>query len=125
MAVVSWAGLIEAFVRRQYVTEEGSVRDNVESLFAADLAYHAGDATLTREDLVAMGAAVRATRRPGRKVTLSGWEEEGQTVRWHLSAFLPAMGADGQDVVQESEVTAVFGTDGLVHEVWSRDADPR
>jgi hypothetical protein len=78
---------------------------------------HAG-----REDLVAMGTAVRATNRQGRSFALSGWEEDGSTVSWRLSARLPGMGADGGHAIQESAVTAVFGADGLVREVWSRDA---
>jgi len=122
---MSLADQIADFVERQYVSEQGSVRDNVERLFAEDLVYHAGGETLGREDVVAMGFAVRATSMQGRKFVLSGWEEEGSTVRWQLSANLPEMGAEGRDVRQESELTATFGKDGLVHEVWSRDADPR
>lgn len=122
---MSLADQIADFVERQYVSEEGSVRDNVERLFAEDLAYHTGGETLCREDLVAMGFAVRATSRQNRKFALSGWEEDGWTVRWRLSASLPDMGTEGSEVRQESELTATFGADGLVHEVWSRDADPR
>lgn len=122
---MSLADQIADFVERQYVSEKGSVRDNVERLFADDLAYHAGGETLGREDLVAMGFAVRATSKQGRRFALSGWDEEGSTVRWQLSANLPHMGPDGSDVRQESDLTATFGPDGLVHEVWSRDADPR
>ncbi len=116
------AAQIADFVERQYVLEEGDVRENVEKLFAEDLAYHAGGETLGREDLVAMGHAVRATSRQGRRFSLSGWREDASTVRWLLSANLPGMGADGGDLRQESEVTAVFGEDGMVREVWSRDA---
>jgi len=122
---VSLADQIADFVERQYVSEEGDVRENVESLFAEDLAYHANGETLGREDLVTMGFAVRATRRQGRTVSLFDWKEDGSTVRWQLSANLPGMGADGSDLQQESEMTAEFGADGLVREVWSRDADHR
>jgi hypothetical protein len=119
---VSLADLIADFVERQYVAEEGGVRENVERLFSEDLAYHTPAGTLGREDLVAMGSAVRATSREGRSFALSAWEEHGSTVSWRLSARLPGMGAGGGDAMQESAVTAVFGADGLVREVWSRDA---
>ena len=122
---MSLADRIADFVERQYVAEDGDVRDNVERLFAEDLAYHARGEVLGREDVVAMGFAVRATSRQGREFALSGWEEDGSTVRWRLSATLPGMGVAGRDVRQDSELTATFGADGLVHEVWSRDLDPR
>lgn len=122
---MSLADQIADFIERQYVAEEGDVRDNVERLFAEDLAYHSGGETLGREDLVAMGFAVRATSMQGRKFVLSGWEEGAATVRWRLSAHVPDLGPEGREVRQQSELTATFGEDGLVHEVWSRDADPR
>ena len=118
---MSLRDLIATFVERQYVIDEGHPRDNVERLFAPDLIYRTGEQSLGREDLVAVGDAVRATPRQDRFFALSDWEEQGLTVRWHLAARLPAMGPDGEDLVQESEVTAVFGTDGLVHEVRSHD----
>ena len=114
---------IADFVEQQYLSEEGDVRDNVERLFSEDLAYHVDAETLGRDDLVAMGHAVRSTDRESRKFSLSDWEERGLTVRWHLSARLSGMGPDGGELQQESDLRAVFGTDGLVREVWSDDAE--
>ena len=114
---------IADFVEQQYLSEEGDVRDNVERLFSEDLAYHVGGDLLGRDDLVAMGHAVRSTDRESRKFSLSDWEERGLTVRWHLSARLSGMGRDGGELQQESDLRAVFGTDGLVREVWSDDAE--
>jgi hypothetical protein len=73
---------IADFVDRQYVSEEGDVRDNVESLFSQDLRYHTGSDILGREGLVAMGQMVRSTDKERRKFSLSDWEERGLTVRW-------------------------------------------
>ena len=114
---------IADFVEQQYLSEEGDVRDNVERLFSEDLAYHVDAEILGRDDLVAMGHAVRSTDRESRKFSLSDWEERGLTVRWHLSARLSEMGPDGGELQQESDLRAVFGTDGLVREVWSDDAE--
>lgn len=114
---------IADFVEQQYLSEEGDVRDNVERLFSEDLAYHVDAEILGRDDLVAMGHAVRSTERESRKFSLSDWEERGLTVRWHLSARLSGMGPDGGELQQESDLRAVFGTDGLVREVWSDDAE--
>jgi hypothetical protein len=114
---------IADFVEQQYLSEEGDVRDNVERLFSEDLAYHVDAEILGRDDLVAMGHAVRSTDRESRKFSLSDWEERGLTVRWHLSARLSGMGPDGGELQQESDLRAVFGTDGLVREVWSDDAE--
>lgn len=121
---MSLADRIADFIERQYVSEEGDVRDIVENLFASDVVYHAGDDALGREDLVDMVVAVRATSKQGRRFFRSDWQEVGSTVRWRLPASLPGMAADGSDVRQESALTAVFGADGLVREVWSRDAPP-
>ncbi|TBT82506.1 hypothetical protein ET989_14440 [Propioniciclava sinopodophylli] len=79
---------IADFVEQQYLSEEGDVRDNVERLFSGDLVYHVDAEILGRDDLVAMGHAVRSTERESRKFSLSDWEERGLTVRWHLSARL-------------------------------------
>ena len=114
---------IADFVEQQYLSEEGDVRDNVERLFSEDLAYHVDAEILGRDDLVAMGHAVRSSDRESRKFSLSDWEERGLTVRWHLSARLSGMGPDGGELQQESDLRAVFGTDGLVREVWSDDAE--
>ena len=114
---------IADFVEQQYLSEEGDVRDNVERLFSEDLAYHVDAEILGRDDLVAMGHAVRSTDRESREFSLSDWEERGLTVRWHLSARLSGMGPDGGELQQESDLRAVFGTDGLVREVWSDDAE--
>ena len=114
---------IADFVEQQYLSEEGDVRDNVERLFSEDLAYHVDAEILGRDDLVAMGHAVRSTDRESRKFSLSDWEERGLTVRWHLSARLSGMGPDGGELQQERDLRAVFGTDGLVREVWSDDAE--
>lgn len=120
---MSLARRIADFVERQYLSEEGELRDNVERLFSEDLTYHVGGDLLGRDDLVAMGHAVRSTDRESRKFSLSDWEERGLTVRWHLSARLSGMGPDGGELQQESDLKAVFGTDGLVREVWSDDAE--
>ena len=114
---------IADFVEQQSLSEEGDVRDNVERLFSEDLAYHVDAEILGRDDLVAMGHAVRSTDRESRKFSLSDWEERGLTVRRHLSARLSGMGPDGGELQQESDLRAVFGTDGLVREVWSDDAE--
>ena len=120
---MSLARRIADFVERQYLSEKGDVRANVERLFSEDVKYHVGGDVLGRENLVAMGHAVRSTDRETRKFSLSNWEERGLTVRWHLSARLSGMGPDGGELQQESDLRAVFGTDGLVREVWSDDAE--
>lgn len=119
---MSLARRIADFVERQYLAEEGDVRDNVERLFSEDVKYHAGGDVLGREELVVMGQAVRSTDRKSRRFTLSDWDECGLIVRWHLSARLSGMGPDGGELRQESDLKAEFGTDGLVREVWSEDA---
>lgn len=122
MAGMSLVSRIADFVERQYLLEEGDVRDNIERLFSEDLRYHTGGEVLGREDLVAMAQAVRSTDKERRKFSLSAWEERGLTVRWHLWARLPGMGSDGGELHQESDLKSVFGADGLVHEVWSNDS---
>lgn len=119
---MSLARRIADFVERQYLSEKGDVRANVERLFSEDVKYHVGGDVLGRDDLVAMGHAVRSTDRETRKFSLSDWEERGLTVRWHLSARLSGMGPEGGELQQESDLKAVFGIDGLVREVWSDDA---
>ena len=114
---------IASFIERQYVTDEGDVRQNVEDLFSADLVYHAGAETLTREDLVAMGAAVRATRHDARRIRAQAFEQEGLVVRWHLSALIPAQDAEDEDIRQESRLSATFGDNGKIIEVWSTPVD--
>ena len=116
------ATLIADFIERQYVLDQGDVRDNVERLFAADLVYHAGDEVLDREDLIAMGETVRRIPRAERSITASDFRCDGDVVRWRLVARLPGMGPDSSDAVQRSDVTAVFGPDGLVVEIRSADA---
>lgn len=111
---------IRGFIESQYVTGEGDVRDNVEALFAADLVYRAGEAVLTRDDLIEMGRRVRASP-PGRRIESFGFVEDGAVVRWRLSAVLPGLAEDGGAAVQESELEAVFGTRGLIERVISRD----
>ncbi|MEJ1087284.1 hypothetical protein WDU99_03025 [Microbacterium sp. Mu-80] len=116
------AAAIARFIDCQYVAEEGDVRENVENLFAAELAYHVGGQTLDREDLVAMGTAVRATPRHSRRIEARDFEQEGAVVRWRLSARLPTADSDGEDLHQESIVTAIFGADGKIIEVRSEPA---
>jgi hypothetical protein len=119
---MSRAERIAGYIERQYVSEKGTVRDNVEALFAEDLTYHVGDQTLTREDVVAAVTAVRGSPRDGRRVEPSGFEEEGDSVRWHISATLPGMGDDGGDLTQESDLRAVFNADDKIQEVWTEDS---
>lgn len=38
-----------------------------------------------------------------------------------LSATLPEMGEDGSDLVQESDIRAVFNADDRIQAVWSED----
>lgn len=114
--------LIARFINRQYVSDEGDVRQNVESLFAADLVYHTGEQTLSREDLVVIGTTVRATPQRSRHIEARDFEQEGDTVRWRLSAHLPATDSEDEDLHQESVVTALFGPDEKVIRVWSTPA---
>lgn len=120
---MSRAERIAKYIRRQYVTEEGAVRDNVEALFAEDLAYHVGGETLNREDVVAAVIAVRESPRDGRRVEASGFVEGGDTVRWHISAALPGMGPNNSDLIQKSELRADFNADDMIQEVWSEDME--
>ncbi|MGI9667331.1 MAG: hypothetical protein ACR2N2_09540 [Acidimicrobiia bacterium] len=122
---MSKAGRIAAYIERQYITERGQVRQNVEDLFAEDLAYHVGDETLGREDVVAAVTAVRESPRDGRRVEPSRFVEDGDTVQWHLSATLPGMAAHGGDLIQESDLRAVFNAEGKIQEVWSEDSDTK
>ena len=73
--------------------------------------------------MVAAVVAVRESPRDGRQVEASGFEEEGDTVRWHLSATLPGMGANDSELIQESELRAVFNADDVIQEVWSEEAE--
>jgi hypothetical protein len=120
---MSRAERIAKYIRRQYVTEEGAVRSNVEALFAEDLAYHVGGETLNREDVVAAVIAVRESPRDGRQVEPSGFVEDGEAVRWHISATLPGLGPNNSELIQESELRAVFNSDDMIQEVWSDDVD--
>lgn len=117
--VVSRVRRIVEFIERQYVTGQGDVRENVEALFCEDVEYHTDAETLTRDDLVAMGRAVRDSPRVGRTLEASRFREEGDAVYWHLSAVLPGFGEDGADVTQESDLVARFANDGRIREVWS------
>ena len=105
------------FIERQYVSGHGDVRANVEALFSEDLEYHVDGETLAREDLVAMGRAVRASPQTGRRVEGSRFREEGETVHWHLSAVLPGLGENGTEARQESDLSARFTSDGRIREV--------
>lgn len=110
---------IARFIQNQYVTAEGDVRANVEELFSSELVYHVGGSTLSRDDMVTMGETVRSSERGGRRIEPTGFLEDGETVRWHMSAYLPGFGPDGSDVVQETDVTARFGPDSKIVEMWS------
>ncbi len=112
---------IASYIERQYVSEQGAVRENVEALFAENVAYHVGGQTLTREDIVKAVTAVRESPRRGRRVEPSAFEEDGDIVSWHISATLPTMGEDGSDLSQESDLRAVFNADNKIEEVWSVD----
>lgn len=111
---------IRDFIESQYVTGEGDVRQNVEALFSADLVYRAGDAVLTRDELIEIGRSVRASPL-GRQIESFGFVEDGPVVRWRLSAVLPGLAEDGGTAVQKTEVEAVFGAHGLIERVHSRD----
>lgn len=110
---------IRSFLEDQYVLERGDVRGNVETLFAEDLVYHVDGRRLSREDLIAIGAAVRAIPRAGRHLHVEDLHLDGDLVRWRLRAELPGMGPDGGVLHQDSDIAAVLGADGRVHEVWS------
>ena len=93
--------------------------ENVEALFCEDVEYHAAGDTLTRDDLVAMGWAVRESPRGGRTVEASRFREEWDAVSWHLSAVLPGWGEGGAEVTQEGDLVARIAKDGRSREVWS------
>lgn len=114
---------IAEFIQRQYVTDEGDVRQNVEDLFSAELVYHAGSETLTREDVIAMGAAVRATPKDARRIQARAFKQEGLVVQWYLSAHVPALDGEDEDLRQESRLSATFGADGKIIEVRSVPVD--
>jgi len=116
---VSRANRIAEYIERQYITEVGTPRENAEALFSDDLVYHVNGRTLTRDDVVTAVTAVRESPRDGRQVESSRFEEEGNTVHWHLSAKLPGMGPDGGEERQESDLRAVFNADDQIQEVWS------
>ena len=120
--MVSRVRRIVEFIERQYVTGQGDVLENIEALFCEDVEYHTDAETLTRDDLVAMGRAVRDSPRVGRTLEASRFREEGDTVYWHLSAVLPGFGEDGADVTQESDLVARFANDDRIREVWSSNS---
>ena len=113
---------IARHIERQYVTRDGTARENVEALFAPDFVYHVRGQTLNREDLIEGVLASRRSPRTGRRVEGSGFEENGTTVTWRLSATLPEMGEDGSDLVHESDIRAVFNADDRIRAVWSEDS---
>ena len=114
---------VREYIERQYVTEEGTIEENVEALFSDRLAYQVGDQTLTRDEVVAAVAAVRTSPREGRRVEPSDFREEGDMVVWRISATIPGMGEGGSIYTQDSELRAVFDDDDRIIEVWSRDVD--
>ncbi len=120
--MVSRVRRIVEFIERQYVTGQGDVLENVEALFCEEVEYHTDAETLTRDDLVAMGRAVRDSPRMGRTLEASRFREERDAVYWHLSAVLPGFGEDGADVTQESDLVARFANDGRIREVWSSNS---
>lgn len=75
--MVSRVRRIVEFIERQYVTGQGDVLENIEALFCEDVEYHTDAETLTRDDLVAMGRAVRDSPRVGRTLQASRFREEG------------------------------------------------
>ncbi|HEU4318944.1 MAG TPA: hypothetical protein VFS66_02545 [Acidimicrobiia bacterium] len=113
---------IADYIERQYISEQGSVRENVEGMFAEDLAYHVGGETLSREDVIAAVTAVRGSPRDGRRVLTSGFSEDGDVVTWHISATIP--GPDGADLTQENDLRAVFDAEDKIREVWSEGSVP-
>ncbi|MEQ8440120.1 MAG: hypothetical protein RIB65_21710 [Ilumatobacter fluminis] len=91
---------IAEYIERQFVNDQGSVDDNVDTLFASDVEYHTPTATLSRSDLITIATTVRNTPRSRRRIEATQFSEEGDTVRWLISATLPGMAEDGGDVEQ-------------------------
>jgi hypothetical protein len=118
---MSRADRIAQYIERQYVAEDGTARENAEALFARDFVYHRGGETLNREDLIEGVFALRQSLSAGRRVVASGFEENGDAVTWRLSATLPEMGEDGNALVQESHIRAVFNTNDRIRKAWSED----
>ena len=85
---------IKQYFRRQYETEEGSVEENINALFAENAVYHLGGGkTLTREAIAKPARLLRETPKSERVVRVSNFGEQGNTVSFHM--HMRARGQDG------------------------------
>lgn len=119
---MSRADRISEYIHRQFISEDGDVVSNIDALFDENVAYHVGDETLDRHDMIEAASAVRSTLQSRRRIDLSGFREDGDVVSWSVSATLPGMGDDGSDIEQRGDLRALFGPGGKIVEVWSVDS---
>lgn len=108
--------LIRHYFERQYESAEGSVAENVESLFAFDLVYHlSGDKAMGREDLTMLTELLRRTRHD-RTMNVSDFEEDGDNV-----SFVMTISSAGDDAAAVNSRTTYRFRDDKVVDVWQED----
>ena len=107
---------IREYFKRQYETAEGTVAENVESLFAFDLVYHlTGDRSIGRDQLVALTDLLRRTR-ADRTTQVSDFSEEGDDVSFSMAI----RSTDDATSSVDSRTTYRFRDDKVI-DVWQED----
>lgn len=113
---------IKEYFKRQYETEEGDLRENLEALFAEDLVYHMGDESISREDLLRITEGIRKSPKADRVVRITDAREEGDRAWFHL--FIQIRHPESNELtVLENDHEWRFDDAGKVADVRPADAD--
>jgi len=111
------ADSIHEYFLRQYELEQGSAEENIDALFAEDVAYHLGDGrVVTRESLVRTAAMIRQSPKSERITAVSNLNEDGDQVTFRMHVRFRNPETDALDEMQSNHVWR-FNAEGKVAEV--------
>jgi hypothetical protein len=102
-----------------YETEEGSVEEIFDALFAEDAVFNIGDGkTMPRETFMQAVGNLRSMPPSERVVEVSDFREEGDTVWFRLRTRMPDADT-GEPIETDRESVFRFNADGMVVETGS------
>jgi hypothetical protein len=119
--VVSNVDRILEYFRRQYETEEGSVEENFNALFAEDAVFHIGEGkTIAREAIIQAAHGLRNV--PERHVEILDIKEQGDEVGFHTRTRAQDV-ETGEPAEFENHTVWRFNAQGMVVESFPQQPD--
>ncbi len=113
---------IQDYFKRQFVTEEGGLEENVRGLFSESLAYHVGESkSLSLDGLIQLTEGIRRTPKADRVTEITNLKEEGDHASFHLRIQVRAPDTGEIDVI-ENDHDWTFDDAGKAVDIRPRDA---